>query len=261
MAYGDEVWRNYHDVDILVDAECMEAVTQVLTQQGFKPGKRIEKGKIIPYSRKEKIYILSLMHQTEPYFKIYLNNMIPYAEIDVNTSSHWDSCNMFTSNCLENTEYIEVFGCKIRKLCKEQEFVALCLHHYKDMNAPYMLILQGIRLSQICDVFFYLKNVLPDKEKLIDICERYHASDAVYYCLYFCSLVFQDELIQEYLELFVYRKTDKCIGYFGMNERYKWKSDVLDLIFKGELSDEIMDTITLEEKLRMQRLDYLWSRK
>ncbi len=261
IIYGDETWRSYHDLDVLVDEKDMDFIKQILAEHGFKAGKKVEKGKVVPYTREEKIYILSLTHQTEPYFRRLGDFGELYAEIDLNTNVHWEHANLFTPYCLRHLEQIEIFGYTVKKLAKEEEFLALCLHHYRDMNSPYMLKLQGIRLAQLCDIYFYVNNVNVDWNRLIKLCGEYDLGRYVFFCLSMCVLVFQDDKLSACLDLLSALQCERQIGYFGMKERFRWKSEVLDLVGKTDVSSEMLSVLSAEEKQKLRRLDLLWSRK
>lgn len=261
MIYENELFRRFNDIDILIDDRYIDKVIKILLTNGFQPGKKIVNGKINPFSRKEKIYILCLMHQTEPYFKLLTNNFIKHVELDINTSIYWDPANDITSYCLKHVEHMEVFGYRVCKLRNEEEFIALCLHHYKDMNSPYKLLQQGVRLSQICDIYFYIKKVSLDKNIVLNMCNEFGISNYIYFCVYICSLIFKDQLLEEYIHLLKTKISNNCIGFFGMKTRYKWNSDLVDLFLEKDLSSEIIPLLLPEDMKIVQRLNYLWGRE
>lgn len=58
---------------------------------------------------------------------------------------------------LTNLRNIAIEGVEVRELAPEEEFISLCLHHYKDMNSVYLLSMGNLRLSLLCDIYYYLK--------------------------------------------------------------------------------------------------------
>ena len=104
---------------------------------------------------------------------------------------------------LENTESFEVFGIKIRKLKTNFEFIALCMHHYKDLNSLYLLSERGIKLSLFYDIKLYVTKKYIDVKELKFICDKLCISEYITFCLYHTNIIFPSDIIEHYLEFFV----------------------------------------------------------
>ena len=201
--YGSPFVRQSGDLDILIRRQNVETAKQVLLANGFVQGRVIGE-KIEPFTRQELIFQASQSHQTAPFVKATGNKLCPFINYDLNTSVFWGEygkdCDM--DLVLSETENTSLFGQFFRKLSPEMEFLALCLHHYKDMNSIYLLANDGLKLSLFCDIYFYTKNVSVDTEKLYQLSERLNAVPYVYYCLWYTNEVFDADILKSFLTRF-----------------------------------------------------------
>lgn len=167
MAYGDPFVRHSGDIDLLICRKDADALKALLLSLGFVQG-RITDGGIVPFSRHEILFQATASHQSAPYVKQTGNPLCPYVNVDVNMDILWgeseEKADMDT--VLANTERTVLLDVPFRKLTAEMEFIALCLHHYKDMHSLYLLSGGSMRLSLFCDLYYYLRNVHPGTEKL-----------------------------------------------------------------------------------------------
>ena len=83
--------------------------------------------------------------------------------------------------------------------------VQLILHHYKDMNSIFLLATRkSIKYEMFKDVYYLLKNNLGiiSIDSLYDISLKYDIVPYVYYILYYTGQVFNDEMLNRYIERF-----------------------------------------------------------
>ena len=151
---------------------------------------------------------------------------------------------------LSHTQKSDLFGISFQKLTSEMEFISLCLHHYKDMNSLYLLTQGGLRLGLFCEIYDYLRNVHPDAEKLQSLCKQLNVGRYVYVCLYQTQKIFEDALLEGYLNALETQKDDSLLGTFGLHpsERREWKIDLFERLFHPNLPRYLLEQFTQKEK-------------
>ena len=249
--YGDPLLRSSGDIDILIRREDADRIKQLLLSNGFIQGRVTDHG-IQPFSRRELLFQTAMSHQTAPYIKETGNKLCPYVNLDVNMNILWgeseEKADM--SLVLSHTQKSDLFGISFQKLTSEMEFISLCLHHYKDMNSLYLLTQGGLRLGLFCEIYDYLRNVHPDAEKLQSLCKQLNVGRYVYVCLYQTQKIFEDALLEGYLNALETQKDDSLLGTFGLHpsERREWKIDLFERLFHPNLPRYLLEQFTQKEK-------------
>jgi len=251
QVYGSPYMRKSNDLDILIHKEDVGILKEILTRNGFIQGKIIN-NKIESFSRKELIFQASQSHQIAPFIKMTGNKLCPYITYDVNFSPFWGeySDNYDMTFVLEETEQTSLIGVQYKKLKPEMEFVSLCLHHYKDMNSIYLLHKNsGINLNLFCDIFYYIKNVKLDTDKLFDISERLKAKQYIYYCLWHTYKLFQGEFLEPLIEKFETAEGRRLLTTFGLveSERHTWNIDFFDRIFSADFMERYLPLLSQQD--------------
>ncbi len=85
----DIVYRDFNDIDILVNKKDTGSVNQILCDLGFQQGRIDKENKIVKASRQQIIYMSMSSHQEYKYVRQSKYSVIsPYnfIQIDVNTS-------------------------------------------------------------------------------------------------------------------------------------------------------------------------------
>lgn len=246
LAYNNVDLRRFRDFDILVDSSCLGTLENILYKNGFKSGS-IVKGRFVEATRMKKLFYATNTHQVMPYVLETGNSILPFIEIDVNKSILWGEAkqqiniNQLIGSSCQNYVLNET---KCVSFDIILFFISLCLHHYKDMNSPYILFTKNrISLRRICDVFYYIKNNQTNMSAidLVNTCNKLNVAKYVYYMIYSCNLVFNANFLDEYL-LSLYSDTyEDLIDTFGLknNEIYKWNISFYERIFGNNLKDYI----------------------
>lgn len=261
--YGNPAYRSSGDIDLLVPPEYSDKTKSVLLENGFVQGK-LNDDTIVPYTRKELIYQKSFSHQLAPFMKETGNKICPFVNIDVNLDIVWGEGD-FSINMNEfigyahdiHTEDFEIYGVRMRRLKPIWEFISLCMHHYKDMNSIYLIAERGFRLSEYCDIYFYLVNVSPNADELSEISAAYGVSKYVFYCIYYANEIFSDHRLEVYLNKLDSESARKLIGCYGLtdSERKKWDTPfyerLLDNGFKERFYHSLNDID--QRKVEMNR--------
>ena len=177
-AYGDAAARRSGDIDLLVNRRDIDEVKRFLLDSGFVQGRVTGEG-IVPFTRRELLFQTAMSHQTAPFIKQTSNPLCPYVNVDVNLDILWGESEIKADMdfVLSETEPVDVCGNPVRKLPGEMEFIALCLHHYKDMNSLYLLSQGSLKLSLFCDLYFYLRRNKLDIVRLKTVCDQLKVRD------------------------------------------------------------------------------------
>ena len=253
--YGDAFNRFSSDLDILIRRKDIENWKYVLQANGFVQG-RITNNEIKPYNRKELVFYSSATHQLAPFVKDLHNNMCRFVILDVNMEILWGESEEKSDMdfVLSHTREDELFNVIYRKLTPEMEFVSLCLHHYKDMNSLYLLSKGSLRLNLFCDIYDYLLNVRPNKQKILEICKHLQVGKYVYACLLQTNIIFDSNVITDYMDILVQYKDNKLIDTFGLNdeERKPWSINLIDRLFYPNLQEYLRMYLTKDELEKIQ---------
>ena len=253
--YGSPAYRSFGDIDLLTAPEYSECVKRLLMEFGFVQG-RIVNGKILPFSRQEIIFQKSFSHQIAPFVKKTESKICPIINVDINLSIVWGegdvpiNMNEFISHskCMKITNY------DICCLQPVWEFIALCMHHYKDMNSIYLIAERGFNLSEYCDIYFYIINVCPDANKIAEISKKYGISDYVFYCIYYANEIFDDPRLSEYLNKLDSESARKLICCYGLAdfERKEWGVTFYERLFDRGFKEKFYATLCEEDQRKVE---------
>lgn len=250
MAYGDAFCRRSGDIDLLLLRDNIDRAKQIMINCGFVQGRVTDEG-IVPFNRRELLFQISASHQTAPFIKKTANPVCPYVNVDVNLDIFWGESDVKADMpfVLEHTECAEINGIKLKKLTPELEFIALCLHHYKDANSIYLLWQKGLSLSLFCDIYFYLKNNRLNLQVLKVASKHLQAEDFVYYCIYYCNEIFNDNLLAPYLETLKTETSEQNLNTFGLDkaERKPWNISFAERLFSGCLKQYFEKVLSPED--------------
>lgn len=238
-AYGDAAARRSGDIDLLISQRDIDEVKRLLLNDGFVQGRVTDEG-IVPFTRRELLFQTAMSHQAAPFIKETGNPLCPYVNVDVNLDILWGESETKTDMdfVLSETEPVDICGISVRKLPGEMELIALCLHHYKDMNSLYLLSQGSLKLSLFCDLYFYLRRSKLDTIRLKTICDKLKVRDYVYYCLYYTSRLFNDSLFGGYLSAVKTEKSEGILNTFGLahEEKREWSLDFFERLFSADLN-------------------------
>lgn len=245
--YNNPNIRFSSDIDILISRKDCEKIVLELNNLDFVQG-YINGDEIHSFSRESKLFYASMTHQLPPFVK-RISNLIPkYINVDVNTNILWGE-SMLQINMEEFLDYSQcsqLFGLGFNTLIPEAEFIAMCLHHYKDFNSIYLLFTRGMRLDHFCDIFYYIKNVKMDRCLLFSLVERYNIGEYIYYCLHYTNIIFDDVDLKCYLDMFEVYKNKSLIDSFGLcdDERKEWETPFFDRLFLKDFQNWFSKKLT-----------------
>ena len=191
VLYDNPFVRQSGDVDLLICRDDTDQVKQLLLAEGFVQGRITDTG-IVPFTRQELLYHAVNTHQLAPFVRKTENPLCPYINVDVNTDLLWGESEEKTDMAfvLSKTEKEVVCDVPLQKLTAEFEFIALCLHHYKDMNSLYLLYNGGMRLGHLCDIYDYLHTVPFSPGKVAEICQALGVAPYVKACISLTCRIF-----------------------------------------------------------------------
>lgn len=251
VIYGTPFLRQSSDIDLLVSPDDVPTLTKVFTTKGYVQGKIYEED-IVLVGRKEKIFHSLYSHQIVPFVKRINNPWCPLVNIDVNTDVYWGEAKQRVDieAILSNRIIVDIQGNRVYKLATINEFIVLCLHHYKDMNSLYLLSQGNLSLRLFVDIYMYVhrkKDFLPIEE-LIKTAAEWGALPYVYYCLYHTSYLFRDNLVMTYRDALYNDQGEKLLNCYGLTqeERKEWTISLEERLFAKDFKKKFL--LMLEEK-------------
>lgn len=255
-AYSSVNRRISGDVDMLIRREDADWLKAIFRECGFVQGRAEESG-IVPFSRSEQVFYATASHQLAPFLCSTDNRLCPFVNADVNFDIFWGEHRKKTDmmRVLAETETAVICGVKLRKLKPEMEFIALCLHHYKDMNSLVLLYQKGLRLSLLCDLYFYWTNSGMDTEKLRTLGALLAATPYIYYCLFYTTLLFADEEMASVLPLFYSKKGAALLNRYGLKEeeRREWPIGFVERLFTDNIRPHLETGFTNADWIKLKK--------
>lgn len=259
MAYGDIYYRKSGDIDILINRKDIDIVKQIMIGNDFIQG-HVTNGEFVHFRRRELLFQTAMSHQMAPFIKQTSNPLCPYVNVDINFDIIWSESELEIDMdyVLSHIQMMEIYNTNIKKLPPEMEFVALCLHHYKDMNSIYLLSHGSLKLSLFEDIYNYLKKVSLDKSTLQEICNHLNVTEYVNYCIYYTNEVFNDSLLNEFLSLLHTDKVESILHTYGLadEEIKEWEVSFHDRLYNVDINDYFNTNLSEKnlEKIKLNNL-------
>lgn len=250
-AYDDPFCRRSGDIDVLIDRRHIDRLKPILRENGFQQG-RVTANGIVPFSRRQLLFQSAMSHQIAPFIAKTDNPLCPYVNMDINFDVLWGESTQRgdMAAVLAHTARTSICDVAFSKLTPAMEFVALCLHHYKDMNSPYLLYEGGLRVGHFCDLYYYLKNAAPSIDAVKTIGDTLGVTAYIYYCVYYTNTVFGTELTAQWCRAFRTAQGEALLPCFGLKEtaRHRWDIDFEARLFHSDLRSHLQ-TILSETEL------------
>jgi hypothetical protein len=245
QAYGSTGNRNFTDIDILVARKNLNIIEQRLMNNGFFN---------VSQSRSDKITMMTGSHQIAPWIK----EIYPWGQVvvDLNFDIFWGE---YEGNRIDIDEFVSdaiernIYGTKVKTLAILKAMVQLILHHYKDMNSIFLLATRkSIKYEMFKDVYYLLKNNIEiiSIDSLYDISLKYDIVPYVYYILYYTGQVFNDEMLNRYIDAFRTPTGEGLLNCYGLcaKEQKEWKYNFQTRIEADSIYDLIKDDLTEKDK-------------
>ena len=245
QAYGSTGNRNFTDIDILVARKNLNIIEQRLMNNGFFN---------VSQSRSDKITMMTGSHQIAPWIK----EIYPWGQVvvDLNFVIFWGE---YEGNRIDIDEFVSdaiernIYGTKVKTLAILKAMVQLILHHYKDMNSIFLLATRkSIKYEMFKDVYYLLKNNIEiiSIDSLYDISLKYDIVPYVYYILYYTGQVFNDEMLNRYIDAFRTPTGEGLLNCYGLcaKEQKEWKYNFQTRIEADSIYDLIKDDLTEKDK-------------
>ncbi len=222
FAYGKLGERVSRDIDLLIERKNVGRASAILKKKGFEQN---------VYDREGQIMMMNFSHQTLPFRKKICSINI---EVDLNYSVFWGeykSDSNVTTLFLSNVIPVQIYNFQINTLSPMKALAHLILHQYKDMNSIYLL---ATRKKYSKAAFEDIYNLLKANIKEIpmfefyEFCEEIKICPYVYYVLYHTNFLFEDSVLQDFVEVFKSQQGMKLLDYYGLtnSERKMWKYDI-----------------------------------
>lgn len=241
------------DIDILISRQDITRIENILALNDFKCIHQLD--------RKERIMLISNSHQIPPYSK-KIGKL--YSQIDVNFDLFWGE---YTGKRIDVAEFIrdavemEIYGCRVKTLPPLKTIIQIILHHYKEINSLYHLTgYIAIKKRFFEDVYLLCRHFPKEisVENLYEACSQNEILPFAYYMLYYTRKVYNDKMLNAYLEALRTEAGEDLLEYYGLaeQERRQWKipfderleQDVSGIIY-SEMSENDMKKLERNRRL------------
>ena len=187
LAYGNFGYRFYHDVDFLLPHEDIMNLKETLYKHGFIHNLKDTQGGFREMNRIERAMYRNT-HQDIEFVKFTKENIYDTIKIDLNYDLMWGEYLGkridISSFVKEDNSELDIYGVKAKILAPYKNFIQLCLHHYREMNAIYLFTMKNpFKKKAYEDVYFLAKKMSPEDifSKLLNFCENTDAKKLVNY--------------------------------------------------------------------------------
>lgn len=259
-AYGEIGYRDSHDVDMLIEQRDLKTLYTVFMNHGFKPVLSPNDSEHRELTRKERIMLIN-SHQEVPLYKIL--NGGERLEVDINVDLFWGEYSgkrIGVDTFLSHRTNVNIFGCDVPTLDAAHQFIEVCLHHYKEMNAPYILkICNPINSRMLEDIYcLYARHIKKDCERILLLCKQYKVLPYIYYMLCLTSIAFPDSELDRDKEKFYTQQGELLLNKYGLadNERKTWRYDLLTILDAPEVFSFIEKDLSQKD---LEKIDAVWS--
>ena len=120
------------------------------------------------------------------------------------------------------------------------------------MNSIYLIAIgDSIKYSMFKDVYYLLKNNQSDisLKNLYDISFEYQIIPYVFYVLYYTFKVFNDKILEVYINAFRTEQGDELLNCYGLTEKERkvWNIDFTTRLEKENIYEYIKNDLTEED--------------
>ncbi len=154
-----EGYRTSNDIDLLVHPRDVTEIGNLLLKAGFMQG-NIRNGKFEPASREDIIESKMMRGETVPYIKEVNLPGMQFLEVDINFSLDYKPSDTdLLEEMMKNTVVEESGNFRVRTLRKDDFFVHLCAHLYKEATTlPWVEMMRDMTLYKYCDIYMLLND-------------------------------------------------------------------------------------------------------
>jgi len=237
-SYG---FRNMNDVDIMIKYSDAKKVTSIMNKLGYIQGEyNTATGVVEKIDRKKEVFWKSSMNNLYPFLKVAGSDYINCFKIDFCFSLDLNIRKDVVENILDNSP--------MGNLNPDDFFLHLCCHFFKEAtNVIWIYNVNDITLIKLCDIREYVFFKMDDVyfEKAIEKANKWGYSKAMYYTLYYLSLVYQDGYESTWMKKLEI-DDDSFVNKFGSNDfgnSKEWTKNVWDRIFSKDNIDELGDNL------------------
>ena len=212
------IYRDFGDVDVLINKNDLDAIIPILTEIGFIQGYLDREYKVQKADRKEIIYWRLNSHQEQTFIKPskYADiSPILVCRVDLNTTIFEGgklALPISTEDLLKETRLHNINdSLQIRSLCYELELIQLCYHLYKDISFKGENVFFGdYTLIKFCDIREYIRKYREaiDWDKFLYYINTCDIGRAIYISLLLVSTFYGDLEMDEVLAKIKAEKSD-----------------------------------------------------
>lgn len=153
-------YRTSNDIDLLVRAEDVTTIGNVLIENGFRQG-YIKNDAFIKATRTQIIESKIARGETVPYIIQVDYPYMKYLEVDINFSLDYkNNNNNDVDRLLKNSCDVDIEDFKIRTLQYDDFIIHLCGHLFKEATTlPWVNMKRDMTLYKFCDIYSSLNNM------------------------------------------------------------------------------------------------------
>lgn len=235
--YSDLGSRSLNDLDYMIDIDDIGKAREVMRNIGYSQGDYdVDSKKITPFSREKKM-VWQMNLNTVPIFLKNVDSVFcDLVQVDFSYSLD------LKKDAIPVKEIIQ--ESKADGMSKAHFFVHLCSHLYKEAGGAIWIYSNAdLSLIKFCDVREYLLKFMSEENfiEAYNFAKKYNVVDAIFYCLYYIKLIYNDEFVDKYLTR-IECKNNEILNRFGEDDLGKviqWKSSFFERMFAISNREEL----------------------
>ena len=161
-------YRTSNDIDLLVRSKDVAEIGEALRSAGFRQG-NVRNGSFVPATRRELIESRMMRGETVPYIKEVDLPGMQFLEVDINFSLNYKPDDgQLLDEMIANTAVKEMDGLRVQTLRKDDFFMHLCIHLYKEAaTLPWVEMMRDMTLYKYADIYMLLNKADKDEIDLL----------------------------------------------------------------------------------------------
>ncbi len=183
--------RTSSDIDLLTTPQEISRMEACLLEHGFQQG-YVKNGMFVPAIRKEILSSRVMRGETVPFIKEMGGDYYRFLEVDINFSLDFkNSRGDGIQKLLEKSVEWDIGGVKAKTLCREDFFLHLCAHLYKEATTiPWIRMKRDMSLYKYADIYFLLRSIGVDMPSVISRAKELNLCEECYYALHGTGALF-----------------------------------------------------------------------
>ena len=118
----------------------------------------------------------------------------------------------------------------------------------------YILAVIMVPINLFNFIYYYLLNVRPDVQKLVELCKALNVGKYVYTCIYHTNIIFESNTLAPYIYALESQKDVSLLDSFGLTEKERkpWGLSLEERLFHSDIRGYVDGLLSDAEKEKVK---------